>query len=220
MKSINTFPGLLSWLFTATFFLSSTTIASAADVKALQLSYHQQGKAIVDAIIAQKIELPEIQKNVDAMLVDATGIAKLYGEKHPAGAKLLSTVVANIPAMKKLNFHDLEKQWHDLGYFKEPGNNPGLDLASEDNEHFTDPIHVVVHPLLVLKAAEAFAADAKPEHLNVMKEEMRKIVQIVAGGEDDLSALCNDGTVWYLTHKGWVRSIHNIPQPWEEQNEA
>lgn len=54
-----------------------------------------------------------------------------------------------------------------------------------------------------------------------MQEEMRKIVQLVSSAPDDLSALCNDGTVWYLTSKGWVKTVHNIPQPWEEkENEA
>lgn len=50
-----------------------------------------------------------------------------------------------------------------------------------------------------------------------MKEEMRKIVQIVSSAPDDLSALCNDGTVWYLTMEGWKRNKWDIPQPWEEK---
>jgi len=53
-----------------------------------------------------------------------------------------------------------------------------------------------------------------------MKEEMRKIVQLASSAPDDLSALCNDGTVWYLTSKGWWKLKWDIPQHWEEPDNA
>ncbi len=175
MKPSALLPKPFAWLLAAAaLFVSASAQLHAADAKALQLSYHQHGKAIVDAIIAKKIEIADVQKHVDAMLTDSAALAKLYAAKHPAGTKLLGSVTAAIPEMRKLSFGDLEKQWHDLEHFKAPGNDPGIDLSNEDNEHFTDPIHTIVHPLLVLRAAQDFVATKDEAHLKTMKEEIEE----------------------------------------------
>lgn len=47
-------------------------------------------------------------------------------------------------------------------------------------------------------------------------EEMRKIVQVaIIEGTGGLTALCNDGTLWYFT--GDWHQYPDIPQPWEEK---
>jgi hypothetical protein len=137
-------------------------------------NYHAAGKAIVDMVISKKIELPAVTAKVDTLLTEATALGEAYAKAYPAGAKLLKTVIGNIPEMKKLSYAELQTEWHDLGYFAKPGRDVGLDLKSEDNEHFTDPIHAIVHPLLVLRAAQDYAADKKDEHLKAMKEEMEE----------------------------------------------
>jgi hypothetical protein len=71
----------------------------------------------------------------------------------------------------------LEHQWHDLHYFSNKKEVIGVDLADENNEHFTDPIHVIVHPLLVLKAAQSFANGGGDAALQQMKEEMEEGIE-------------------------------------------
>ncbi len=50
-------------------------------------------------------------------------------------------------------------------------------MKNEDNEHFTDPIHAIVHPLLVLKAAQSYDKDKKESYLKDMKEEMSEGIE-------------------------------------------
>jgi hypothetical protein len=40
-------------------------------------------------------------------------------------------------------------------------------MEDEDNEHFTDPLHVMIHPIMVLRAAQ-------DKNLDAMKAEMQE----------------------------------------------
>ncbi len=153
-----------------------SSLATAADpaLSAHGATYHKEAKAVTDMVISKNVDLALLTPKIDVLLSEAVALAGAYAKAHPAGEKLLKTVIAQVPAMRKLTFDELQTDWHDLGYFAKPGNEPGLDLKDEDNEHFTDPIHAIVHPLLVLKAAQAYATDKKEEHLQVMKEEMQE----------------------------------------------
>ena len=154
-----------------------TSFAHAADkaqVEAHYQSYFTAGKAVVEMAISKKVDAAEVEKRVNIMVADALWLAREYAKANPKGAKLLKIVADNVDAMRKLSFHDLESEWHDLGYFAKPGQDAGIDLKSEDNEHFTDPIHSLVHPLLVLKAAQAYATGKGEGDLKAMKEEMEE----------------------------------------------
>lgn len=41
---------------------------------------------------------------------------------------------------------------------------------------------------------------------------MRKIIQIVNDSDDDITALCDDGTVWIWSMGGWRVRFPAIPQ--------
>lgn len=148
--------------------------ADRAQVEARYLSYHAAGKAVVEMAISKQVDAAEVAKKVDTMVNDAVWLATEYAKTFPKGAKLLKTVTDHVDDMRKLSFHELEGEWHDLGYFGKPGHETGIDLKAEDNEHFTDPIHTIVHPLLVLKAAQAYASGKKEEDLKAMKAEMEE----------------------------------------------
>ena len=120
--------------------------ADKAQVEAHYQSYYTAGKAVVEMAISRKVDAAEVAKRVDIMVADALWLAGEYAKIHPKGAKLLQTVTSNVDAMRQLSFDNLEHEWHDLGYFAKPGNDVGLDLKAEENEHFTDPIHTLVHP--------------------------------------------------------------------------
>lgn len=155
-------------------FTSAARAADKAQIEARYLSYHNAGKAVVTMAVAKKIDPAVIEKHVDTMVADALWFAAEYAKAHPKGAKLLKTVTDRVADMRRLTFDQLESEWHDLGYFAQPGQDAGLDLKAEENEHFTDPIHTLVHPLLVLKAAQAYAVGKKDEDLKSLKEEMEE----------------------------------------------
>ena len=109
-------------------------------------------------------------------------MAQAYAAKFPAGKDLIDTVIAQIATldasgavtgfgpMKDFDYDVIEKQWHDLGYFKE--HKPTVDLNNEDNEHFTDPLHTMIHPMMVRRSAITFQTSKSDADLKAMKEEM------------------------------------------------
>lgn len=157
---------------------------SPAQIAAAQAAYHQAGRAVVDQVVAKKVDVVQVEALVLTMEQHAVVLAKAYAAKHPAGAKLIAAVMAQVVRMdaqgavvglgpmKALPFAEIEKQWHDLGHFK---TNPvGLDLQDEANEHFTDPLHTMIHPVMVLRAALDFQASKSDKDLQTMKSEMEE----------------------------------------------
>lgn len=168
---------LLPLLSACVVLVAPARAASKADVDSHCNSYHAAAKAVIEMAINKKVDAAIVEQKVNVMLADAVWLAREYAAARPKGDKLLKVIVANVDAMKKLSFKELEEQWHDLGYFAQPGHEAGLDLKAEENEHFTDPIHTIVHPLLVLKAAQAYAAGQKAEDLAAVKEEMEEGIE-------------------------------------------
>lgn len=157
--------------------ISSFTLTAAdkAEVDKRYNSYHSAGKAIVEMTISKKVDSSEVEKKVQTLLDEAVWLATEYGKAFPKGEKLLKVVTDNVDAMKKLSFKELEHEWHDLNHFTKSGSNDlGLNIKDEDNEHFTDPIHAIVHPLLVLKAAQAYSTSKSDQELKTIKEEMEE----------------------------------------------
>jgi hypothetical protein len=138
-------------------------------------AYHDAGKIVIAMAITKQIDVAEVKKQVGIMVNEGVWLCKEYAKVHPKGEKFLKTVTDNIEVLRKASFDELQTQWHDLGYFEKK--DVGLDLKAEDNEHFTDPIHTVIHPLMVLKAAEAYTANKKEEDLKAFKEEMEEGVE-------------------------------------------
>ena len=159
-------------LLTATAF---THAADKAEIDTHCNNYRAAGKAIVEMAINKKIDVAEVEKKVQILLTESSWGATEYAKVHPKGEKLLKTIVDNIEAMKKLSFKDIEHEWHDLNHFTKSGSSDlGIDVKAEDNEHFTDPIHSIVHPILVLKAAQTFATSKDEAELKAVKEEMEE----------------------------------------------
>ena len=138
------------------------------------LAYHKAGKAVTEMVIAKQVDLPAVTAQIDILVKESVVMAEAYAKAYPKGRKLLDKVIASVPAMRAMSFDELQTDWHDLGVFAKPGYETGIDLKDEDNEHFTDPIHAIVHPMLVLKAAQAYATDKKEDNLKAMKEEMEE----------------------------------------------
>jgi hypothetical protein len=161
---------LLSVVAAISFVWPAATAADKAALHSHYLSYHAAGKAIIGMALARKVDAAEVEKKVNGMVTDAVWYAGEYAKAFPEGQKLLKVVVANVEAMRRLSFKELEREWHDLHHF-DAANDTGVDLKAEENEHFTDPIHSIVHPLLVLKAAQSYAAHGRAEDLKAIKEE-------------------------------------------------
>ena len=150
----------------------SAVAADASTIQARYQSYYDAGKAVVISVINKSVDVRDVARKVDTMVRNGVVLAKEYAVAFPEGAQLLDEVVRNVDAMRTLSFEELEHDWHDLHHFDT--RDAGIDLTEEDNEHFTDPIHVIVHPLLVLKAAENFAAQKNADELQTMKEEIEE----------------------------------------------
>lgn len=149
----------------------------AIDRQALEshyLSYHTAGKAVVEMALTKKVDVNQVEQQVRTMVADAVWVAGEYGKAFPKGAKLLQVILDNVENMKKLSFKELEHEWHDLHHFEKSDKDVGLDVKAEENEHFTDPIHSIVHPLLVLKAAQSYAKSPSEGDLKAIKEEMEE----------------------------------------------
>lgn len=166
---------LLFTLLASLVFSPTVNAADKAEIDKHCNTYHAAGKIVIDMAISKKVDVAEVSKQVDIMVQEGVWLCGEYAKTHPKGEKFLKTVTDNIAAMRKASFDELQTEWHDLGYFEK--NNVGLDLKAEENEHFTDPIHTVIHPLMVLKAAEAYAADKKEDDLKALKEEMEEGVE-------------------------------------------
>lgn len=156
-------------------FATSLQAADKAEVESHYKSYHDAGKAVVEMALTKKVDAAEVEKKVNTMLTAATWVAGEYAKAHPKGEKFLKVVTDNIEAMRKLSYKELEHEWHDLNHFTKSGSSDlGIDVKAEENEHFTDPVHSIVHPLLVLKAAQAFATSKDEGQLKSIKEEMEE----------------------------------------------
>ena len=153
---------LLSWL----------SLPLSADTSAAVKEYHTVGQEVMKSILTQDIDVAKITKQVDVLVASGIVIAKEYMAKHPETTPVLEVLVSKIEKLKGESFETLEADWHDVGYFKKPGNEVDFDFDDEDLEHVLDPLHVVIHPLLVLRAAEAYEKSKSVDELQVMKEEM------------------------------------------------
>jgi len=154
-----------------------------AQVEAHYNSYAVAAKAVLDMTVTKKVDAAEVEKLVDTMLPHAIWLARAYAEVRPQGAKYINLYIENLDNIRKLSFHEIESEWHDMGIFAKPGHDVGFDVKAEENEHFTDPAHAMIQPFMVLKAAQAYAAGHKAEDLKSMKEEMEESLE-QAGKEE------------------------------------
>lgn len=148
-------------------------------------SYAGAGQTVLEMVLARKVDAAQAKQQLETMRAAAVDLCKQYAKAHPAGAKLIETVLAQEAAMSALSAEDLEHQWHDLDALA--GVDVGIDLSDEDNEHFTDPIHALVHVLLVGKQVEA-AASGSAEAIDAMKEDLSEGLEQFARAQGKLGA--------------------------------
>ena len=178
------FPNLcrcLIFLCVATVALES---AENPALKAAQQAYHKAGTAVMEAVLSKKVDPVQVEAQVVEMERNAAILARAYAVKFPEGKKLIDTVIAQVGVldatgeitalgpMKALPFKETEEQWHDGAYFKT--HDLGVSFEEEQNEHFTDPIHTMVHPMMVLQAAIAYHKTKDAAELKAMKDEMEE----------------------------------------------
>lgn len=160
------------------------------DADAAAKAYHTAGRAVVDKINGGSLDLAFVTEKVLEQERQAVALGRAYATKHPTGAKLINYVISQavtvdaagevtgLGPMAALDFKVIEDEFHDLNHFKtKPEDAGGLDVSNEDNEHFTDPLHTIIHPLMVVSAARAWTADHKKDHLAVAKGEMEEGIE-------------------------------------------
>jgi hypothetical protein len=181
---------LLQSLLSLTLLAGINGLAHGMDAGAAAKAYHTAGRAVVDKINAGSLDLAFVTEKVVEQERQAVALGRAYAVKHPEGAKLINYIISQavtvdaagevtgLGPMAALDFKVIEDEFHDLGHFKtKPEDAGGLDLSNEDQEHFTDPLHTIIHPLMVVSAARTWTADKKPEHLAVAKGEMEEGIE-------------------------------------------
>ncbi|NNE85752.1 MAG: hypothetical protein HKN28_17450 [Alphaproteobacteria bacterium] len=165
-----------------TFSLTSTSNANQFD-DAMR-AYTAAGQRIIDMVNSDQVDVAAVEKEVIATVAAGVTLANAYSAKFPQGKAVLDKVITTaaktdasgnvmgVGAMAGMSFAEIEGDWHDTEYFTK--NDHGLDLQEEDNEHFTDPMHTIIHPVMVLVAAKDYSKDKNPEHLKAMKAEMQE----------------------------------------------
>lgn len=153
----------------------------ADDSQALVTAYIKHAQVIVDMVNTKTVSASKVKAAVEEMTKSSVALSVKYRDKHPAGKKLLSMTeneaaeisngkVIGIGPMINLTFKEIEDTWHDLGFIET--HDTGIDMDDEDNEHFTDPLHVMVHPIMTLRAAMDYENDRNEKHLDLMKAEI------------------------------------------------
>lgn len=179
---------LLTAVTIGTVFISSGAFADKYDdaVK----SYTKAGQRIIDMVNSGNVDVAAVEKEVIVTLQAGVDLAKAYAIKHPEGKAVLDKTIATaavvsadgkvtgIGPMGNMPFSEIESEWHDVGYFTK--NNMGVDLSSEDNEHYTDPMHVIIHSVMTYVAAKDFKNGGGDESLKAMKAEMQEGIEQVS----------------------------------------
>ena len=166
---------ILAFATLFTFAALNTNAADKAEVDTHCYNYRAAGKAIVEMANSKKIDVAEVEKKVQILLTESTWGVTEYAKIHPKGEKFLKTIIGKIEVMKKLSYKEIVHEWHDLNHFaKFSSSELGIDLKAEENEHFTDPAHSIIHPILVLRAAQTFATSKDEADLKAVKEEMEE----------------------------------------------
>ena len=168
-------------------FVVPSLAADKAQIESHYNSYAVAAKAVLDMTLTKKVDAAAVEKLVDTMIPHAIWMAKEYAKARPEGTKFIALYIDNLENIRKLSFKEIESEWHDMGIFSKPGHDVGFDVKAEENEHFTDPAHAMIQPFMVLKAAQAYAADHKDADLKSMKEEMEESLE--QAGKEELVLL-------------------------------
>lgn len=163
--------------------LIAIPVAVAKTTAELEKDYLNQGQIIIDMVNARSVNSSEVEDLVTKLTQISVVLSQQYMKKFPEGKKLLELAIKEVAAMNgntvsglgpmvRLPFKQIEDEWHDLGFVE--SNDVGIDMEDEDNEHFTDPLHVMVHPIMVLRAARDYDKSRSATDLNAMKSEMEE----------------------------------------------
>ncbi len=154
----------------ANFTMAADPAAAAAHLK----SYTAAGEAVLSMANSQKLDVDVVDKKIDIMVADGIWIAEEYLKVKPEASKWFKAVFDNIPAIKKLPFEEIEKNWHDGHHFDGKEKEIGINHQDEKNEHFRNPLDSVTHPLMVQRAAHDYAQKKDAEDIKRIKEEMNE----------------------------------------------
>ena len=179
MKSISQFIRLGTMLCVFATTAGAKTLDDAATV------YFESGEQIMKMINSDSVDVKEVEKLVLEMTKQSVFIAQAYGNKFSEGkqmldiilgqaAKLSDNQVVGFGPMASLDFETIEGNWHDMGFVETT--DVGIDMDDEDNEHFTDPAHVVIHPIMTYVAAVEGQKSGK-DRRDDMKAELQEGIE-------------------------------------------
>jgi hypothetical protein len=161
--------------------------ADPAEIATHAKSYTAAGEAVLAMVNSKKVDTEAVLKKTDTMVADGIWIAEEYLKLKPEAAKWFKAVFDNMPAIKKMPYEEIEKNWHDGHHFDGKEKEIGINHQDEKNEHFRDPLDSVTHALLIQRAATDYSAKPNEESLKRMKsdtaeglEQFKKAVAVVS----------------------------------------
>ncbi len=167
--------------------VSAAFAADPSEIAAHAKSYTTAGETVLAMVNSKKVDSEAVAKKTDTMVADGMWIAEEYLKLKPEAAKWFKAVFDNIPAIKKMPYEEIEKNWHDGHHFDGKEKEIGINHQEEKNEHFRDPLDSVTHALLVQRAAKDFSTKPDEESLKRMKsdtaeglEQFKKAVAVVS----------------------------------------
>ncbi len=160
------------------FIVFSSHAFDKAKLSGYAKTYSDEGKALMTMINSGTIDDAKARKHTDAMVEAAIGAGREYMSKDPKSAQLLKFVHGKVPEMKKMSFNDTNTKFHDGAALDVK--TVGMNLKDEENEKYSDPVHIVVHPILTMQALQ-------DKNLKAAKEELAEGLEQIEALVKDLS---------------------------------
>lgn len=179
---------LFKKIATLSLVLTASLIANASTVEEAAKKYKEFGLQVVDLVNTNNIDVNKIEELVVKQTEYSVTLVQQYQKKYPSGTKLLDIalnqvatfndgIFSGLGPLKETKFSIIEAEWHDLGFTTSM--DVGIDMGNEDNEHFTDPLHVSLHPIMALRAAIEYTESGDNEMKEAIKAETMEGIEQV-----------------------------------------
>jgi hypothetical protein len=137
----------------------------------------KNGSLIMEMIQSKNVEASKLDSYVSEIVKNGISLAKAYAAKYPESKKSVDVMIAHVDAIKKLEYKKAQKLWHDFDAPELAPDKVGLDLKKEENESVSDPLHTIVHPLLVYLSGQQYLKSKSMDDLKSMKGEMAEGIE-------------------------------------------
>lgn len=132
---------------------------------------------MMEMIQSKNVDPAKLDSYVSEIIKSGVSLAKAYAAKFPESKKPVDVMISHIDAIKKLEYKKAQKLWHDFDAAELAADKVGVDLKKEENESISDPMHTIVHPILVYLSGHQYLKTKSIDDLKSMKGEMAEGIE-------------------------------------------